>query len=105
MTDLEMTRLCAEAMGDGEAIARPWPRDGGTPTCYVLIGRDETYDPFHDDAQMVALVKKFNLGLNPPDPGTGDNEWMIGYECARNIDLNRAVVECVAKTQAAKAPH
>ena len=101
MTDLEITRLCAEAMGDGEPIARAWPRDGGMPTCYVLIGHDETYDPLHDDAQAMALVKKFGLTVSKDPDG---NYHAMGQICewpCNSTDLNRAICECVAKMQSA----
>ena len=83
MTDLEMTKLCAEAMGPS--------------------GRDErTYDPLHDDAQAMALVKKFQINIawyevNMPRPTFEPTVYMW-----RKKDLNRAIVECVAKMQAAK---
>ena len=61
------------------------------------------YDPLHDDAQAMALVKKFKLDI---DYGQGV-EWHVsdqhsdseyeGYHSAMNPDLNRAICECVAK--------
>jgi hypothetical protein len=58
------------------------------------------YNPLHDDAQAMALVKKFELGL-----GRGkDRSWIAhttreaGTFChSSNNDLNRAICECVAK--------
>ena len=47
MTDLELTKLCAEAMG----IEISPVRHGD--------GDFSLYDPLHDDAQAMALVKKF----------------------------------------------
>ena len=105
MTDIQMTRLCAEAMGYS----------------YVQRKGDEVYDirsgktvvgiywPIENDAQAMALVKKFRLkymwfptielrkaewwrvdGLPPSDVTT------------RHANLNMAIVSCVAKMQAAK---
>ena len=51
----------------------------------------------------MALVKKFRLELD----NWGDEQWTVTFgvgKChAKNADLNRAIVECVAKMQAAKS--
>ena len=79
MTDLEMTRLCAEAMGFKPVSTTT----GETAVLCAAMGglkHDFYFDPLHNDAQLMALVKKFPI-----------------------LDLNRAMVERVAKMQAAKA--
>lgn len=90
MTDLEMTRLCAEAME--YALTRravgPWEHDeDGRPT----------YNPIYNDAQAMALVKKLNLACSTH----ASTFWVVtdryGSNMASNKDLNRAIVECVAK--------
>ena len=79
MTDLEMTELCAEAMG------------------VPLMGSNvPLWNPLHDDAQAMALVKKFALDI------VCAGQWQVsrsrrGDTTAVNADLNRAIVECVAK--------
>lgn len=99
MTDLEMTKWCAEAMGvfgmitpSGEHI---W-----------MKGTVKRYDPLHDDAQAMELVKKFNLDI----ARMGDS-WVVVkvkgnydgvYGETASKDLNRAIVECVAKMQEEK---
>ena len=97
-SDLELVRLCAEAMGlNGESG-------------YALIGHmpNHPYDPLHDDAQAMALVKKFNIGI---DRGAlGNDHWGaalirggITMYCATSpSSLNRAICECAAKMQEAK---
>ena len=98
MTDLEMTQLCAEAMLfipvietgiEGSFIQRP-----GYPREYI------PYDPLHDDAQAMALVKKCRLWIG------GWTEDMVsvsrdGKYLSTAVDLNRAIVECVAKMRVA----
>ena len=100
MTDLEMTRLCAEAMG--YYIVYP-------DTCLPLAveerkGRNAMlYNPLHDDAQAMALVKKFNLSVEVLSDETG--VWMVVHPEVGPFyshDLNRAIVECVAKMQESK---
>lgn len=99
MTDLEITRLCAEAMGV-EFVDRG---ERGLQ----LLGDIMYYDPLHYDAQAMALVKKFHLHigktLRTPDEPFG--QWFVSktdkFEVPNN-DLNRAICECVAKMQAAK---
>jgi hypothetical protein len=124
MTDLEMTKLCAEAMGwqylgdigtDHEnSNGRPyclsggkdwWKSPEGETVCNHCYGR--VPDPLHDDAQAMALVKKFGICLEPPMLPTMD--WLawkpLGSESDRSSnykDLNRAIVECVAKMQERK---
>lgn len=106
MTDLEMNRLCAEAMGwraeptnngyllkeaSGEFL-------GGIGTWFV-----KGYDPLHDDAQAMALVKRFNIDTSHCENAhTGNPDGWIVFlagESAESQDLNRAIVECVAKTR------
>jgi len=105
MTDLEITKLCAEAMGllVGESG-------------YALLGHMENhpYDPLHDDAQAMALVRKFGLcvrrifdeqknELSGPWRAYYGGETYIESQHAEHADLNRAICECVAKMQLAKA--
>lgn len=103
MTDLEATRLCAEAMGIHGVHEWEGKIYGRRP--YYMLGLPSLYDPLHDDAQCMALVKRFGL----------DMEWFFGFSpvpavivsggkfaSEKTCDLNRAVVYCVAKMQAAK---
>jgi len=112
MTDLEMTRLCAEAMEihwvsatDGFGNGSVMELAAGKPgTSYSL------YDPLHDDAQAMALVKKFGLEISSWGEWTvrgwgiviGYDEKKYCFPATHRTDLNRAIVECVAKMQAAK---
>ena len=91
MTDLEITRLCAEAMG------YHYMNDTGTPA--MILTQEGLYRPLHDDAQAMALVKKFNLHI-----GKWDSGWACEYrgQVSTNADLNRAICECVAKLQATR---
>ena len=100
MTDLEITKLCAEALGYDRF---EWQTAG------IVTGSDQPiclpegrirYDPLHDDAQAMALVKKFHLGLAWSDycsvyeQGNGAN--------GSNDSVNRAICECCAKMMLAK---
>jgi hypothetical protein len=106
MTTLEMTKLCAEAMGwsvkhngvvhQGNIIIHPY-------ICQRGDFNGTAYNPLHDDEQAMAMVKKFLLGVfhsredwvaHLPGGMTGVN--------GSSADLNRAIVECVAKMQKAK---
>jgi hypothetical protein len=88
MTDAEIVRKCAEAMFD----ALEWEQ------------RLFAYDPLHDDAQAMALVKRFKLWIMPHYEGLA---WLVSdandtdkYQSSSD-DLNRAICECVAKLHAA----
>lgn len=93
MTDLEMTRRCAEGMGlafFGGSYEKPEHWIGNYETM-------QSYDPLHDDAQAMALVKRFRLVIgNVGEPAT----WCVNTDdmqvTALNLNLNRAIVECVA---------
>ena len=91
MTNLEITRLCAEAMGH----STPHEVRGK-----MMLANSTIYDPLHDDAQAMALVKKCVLGL------AWSGYWSV-YEqgngaIGSHIDLNRAICECCAKMMLAK---
>ena len=101
MTDLEITRLCAEAMGvtyevhpiRGK-ILRYWFMDGNT---------EREFNPLYNDAQAMALVKQMQLFIMPEHEGLN---WAVSdksdHEIVNDDDLNRAICECVAKMQTAK---
>jgi len=98
MTDLEMTKLCAEAMTgkatvcNGSIYAGEWKRDGKT----VWLDGD-LFDPLHDDAHAMALVKKFGLDISKRGA-----IWTVMSPIAESSDLNRAIATCVAKAQTTK---
>jgi hypothetical protein len=101
MTDLEAIKLCAKAMGGRydthpDGIGRFIPS-----TAHPLqnIFAFDRYDPLHDDAQAMALVKRFRLRINSltealwcveTDPREDDPKDYV------HADLNRAIVYCVA---------
>jgi hypothetical protein len=85
MTDLEMTKLCAEAMG-----TPPWVVGDQYPD-------SEWFWPLRHDAQAMALVKKFKINViwYEVNVSSGGFEPTV-YMWSRD-DLNRAIVECVAE--------
>lgn len=106
MTDFELTLLCAESMGwtfiNAGNIPSGWraahfEKDG------FITQWEYSWKPLHDDAQAMALVKKFRMFVN----GNADEYWRVApqdrgvTDCDGN--LNRAICECVAKMQQAKA--
>ena len=111
MTDLEITKACAEAMGfvvvamiDGAVRL--------SPKCPYAVGvriaegkkAPRWYSPLHDDAKAMALVKKFQLDIirGKDEHGT-DNVLVSSRKShAYNSNLNRAICECVAKMQEKK---
>lgn len=104
MTDLEMTKLCAEAMGFTESVHY----DPRTPACKppsILIEVShhyyEIFDPLNDDARAMALVKRFRPHMNANKEGS----WWVLSETSegKGPDLNRAIVECVAKLKPSPA--
>lgn len=107
MTDIELTRLCVKAMGM-TLDDSPYNGGGQGNTGFDMLGRavidwhnNVTFDPLHDDAQCFALVKRFRIAI-----GNDDDAWYATpdypHEEAESHDLNRAIVECVARMQAQK---
>ena len=110
MTDLEMTRLCAEAM---RITLYPWKSGAGF---FHYGGSDangiEDYDPLHDDAQAMALdgwMLSAGLGF-VFSPNHASFYWQSsGVEIYRALadmtqpnNRRRARCTCVAQMQAAK---
>lgn len=103
LSDLEITRLCAEAMG----LTVFW-----NEYLEVFQYTDEKtrmsnfYAPLADDAQAMAMAQRLRLWCCP----TGENDWTV-YDSipgeanvfVTTSSLNRAICECVAKFQQAKA--
>jgi hypothetical protein len=99
MTDLEMTLVCAAAMGWKIAANSGWDEHQG------LFGWDEhgsagLFHPLNDDTQAMSLIKKFRLVVDG-----GNSMWCVHGDVVGsgviNDSLNRAVMECVAKGTAA----
>lgn len=103
MTDLEITKLCAEAM-KYQILSDKWGNERAIQTLDIAY-----YDPLHDDAQAMALVKKFRLNIAyigiRESPSTRAVEWWC-MDVTQQFEgpgdtLNRAICECVAKMQQA----
>ena len=94
MNDLEITKLCAEAL-----LPNVWAHG--------------EWNPLHDDAQAMALVKEFRLNIGEYWRSTKFSSEVVGWQVeinsrpfqtlpdctAKHSDLNRAICECVAKRQ------
>lgn len=113
MTDLEMTKLCADAISMRVQLLSP---ETGFPSCnhYVIPqeseGSNPVWNPLEDDAQAMELVKTLNLSIinNSEDC---DTRWSVGPEAidispfdVDGDDLNRAIVKCAALMQARAKP-
>lgn len=94
-----MTRLCAQAMG----IEFP-PEWNDDPQSWHYWKRNTLYQPLHDDAQAMTLVKRFGLSVLH-----SEKLWLVSplrRQAEMHADLNRAIVECVAKMHASRlTPH
>jgi hypothetical protein len=99
MDDLTITRLCAEAMGFEFDTHDSLPFYWGN-------GHRVPYNPRQDDAQAMALVKRFGLSISAHGDSAeiGDHWRVKDYSGRETIglgrsgsSLNRAICECVAK--------
>ena len=112
MTDLEMTMICAEAMGR-RVTRHPLNIDIKPPAIWTQNHHVDSaegggfYDPLHDDAQAMALVKRFSLAIQPPqfvrpprwhvwrdENGSGDGEHT---GIADVLNLNRAMLSALPR--------
>ena len=93
MTDLEITRFCAQAMG---VDVHESTFNSGRIGLFPRTGYE--YEPLHDDAECMALVKKFRLLVDG-----GNVLWCVHGDVfgsgVINADLNRAICESVARMQ------
>lgn len=107
MTDLELTKLCAEAMGYAVLVGLGGMRIYRNGKVEEVSGNIVAhFDPLHDDAQCLALVKKFHIEISWNEDGvcttnifTAEPGRYIAYPVS--TDLNRAVCLCVARMQLA----
>lgn len=113
LTDLEMTRLCAEAMGLSVHDVRiDTDYDGQFKTYLMIDETDDYYWPLDDDAQAMALD---DVLLNHGSFRLNEQEftyWPHGREVTREFrfqadmtkpeNRRRARVECVAKMEQEK---
>ena len=112
MTDLEITKLCAEAMGyENPRVTKTFNGDE-----FITYGPLDSavlpqYWPLQYDPQCFAMVKKLRLDIEPCFSGD-DGAWMVSTWLPdnngrtnkhTNSNLNRAICECVAKMQQAKS--
>lgn len=103
MDDLEITKACALAMG---GIATELPDFEGL----WLVGNNSySYDPLTNDAQAMALVKRFGLHITR----LSSADWSVVHfpkgksrtdSDAIHAILNAAICECVARLPAAQQP-
>lgn len=104
MSDLEMTKLCAEAMGIKCRVV---------DDCYIEAQVEPTYwigyAPLMNDEQAMALVKRFGLSPMVVHYDSKGKIWSVSdidgncHGGLHDDDLNRAIVECVAKMRATSA--
>lgn len=104
MTDLEITRLCAIAMGLDKF---QWQTGGivtGSNQPILAPGGRIDYDPLNDDAQTMALMKRFSIGCDRD----GNGPWTVVIRNGRNLFvsedpiLNRAICGVVAEMEREK---
>jgi len=100
MTDLELIKLAAEAM---DLHFGDLPSQRNVPAEYEWPRI--TYDPINDDAQAMALVKKFQIMCKPMPGGVWYAYcWMppAAEIWGEDADLNRAIVKCCSSMQLEK---
>ena len=101
MTDLEITKACAEAMGITGWLTADDPMTTNAVGQFI-----EPFDPLHDKSQAMDLVIKLNLSIYESN---ADGEWCV-FQIGTNdldtldTDLLRAICTCAAKTRGKAKP-
>ena len=121
LTDLELTKLCAEAMGYSVMDNSKLNLFGDEFKQVHVLRPDHlplphVWEPLKNDAQAMALVKKLHLIIDSPMPDLKPGEFAVEHHThwevyvrgkmdaeTHNENLSRAIVECVANMQKAKA--
>lgn len=101
-TDLEIVRACAEAMGYVEPMYKRGDDHLLVDSMTHKPGETHKwipFDPLHDDAQALTLVKKFRLHINDMQDGN-DRAWGVFHKAGGGLgvygrDLLRAICLCV----------
>jgi len=106
MTDEEITKLCAQAMEsppDIPGASAIW----NVSVTYegeerkVITAVSQFYDPLHNDAQAMALVKQLDIFCSPRKEGFS-LAWVDGGNLCFGHTLNRAICKCAADVQTEK---
>jgi len=101
MTDLEITRRCAEAMGFKPRYFRL--PNGDERIEYAVSRGWAAYDPLHDKAQAFELVEMLNLCVDKvreeANPRSAVHAFGNWDSMVYDHDLKRAVCLCVAGTK------
>lgn len=107
-SDIEIVEKCAKAMG-----LQPYERGGFIQQCssygiYIvgeLGGRGYTeYSPLTDDAQAMALMKKFRMDIQQFNDGECHALTAYADGFSNGYDLNRAICNCAASMDTASTP-
>lgn len=108
--DLEIVLACAQASEAWKEAHKWYPTMTLDPTfsgveirgehCYLVPNNPmrqgpQIYDPLHDDAQAMALAKRFKLQIAQLSVGCKVFT-LLGKAEADDADLNRAICLCVA---------
>ena len=98
MNDMEMTKLCAAALG----FKIVYTVQSDLPLCIESAKGAGVFDPLKFDADAMALVKHFKLPMR-----FEYERWEVANQWGEHADLNRAIVEAVAKMhhRSSAAPH
>lgn len=108
MTDLEITKRCAAAMGwyvgKLACLVVAYP----VSDCAIIAGNDKggesVWDPLHNGGQTFALVERLGLNIGQTTQGVKVFTTPLkgGFHEADDKDLKRAICKCAAKLEAPK---
>lgn len=97
MNDLEITKLCAEAM-----LINVEMKGHGRDARWV-VGGHLVYEPLWNDADAMRLLKAFHIWIGGWLENGMVSAAIDGKFLTCGEDLNRAICTCVSKMQSARA--
>src|ERR1035437_1010195 len=104
MTDLEILKLCAEAMGIHYEVSID--RSGENQFVEIVDecnpGNGGAYDPLNDDAQAMVLVKMLNMNIHAYPETDEWGAFLSGQSFSTHKSLNRAICDCIVKLREKK---
>ena len=104
MGDIEITQLCAEALG--YSVMPHSNRKSSKDLIWIPNGGN--WNPLTNDAQAMALVKRLNIAIQPYETNDDSIEYQASIQhesgdyMVSSADLNRAICKCVANMQSGK---
>lgn len=106
-SDLEIVKACARVMGLEQYCLNGTPQQCSDRSIYIVDSSDKGYrhyDPLYDDAQAMALMKKYRMDIQQFNDGECHALTAYADGFSNGHDLNRAICNCAASMDTDRTP-